>query len=136
MGRDPRSFSKNECTDYLVQIMLGNKDILLSHIAKHEYDSKKVNSSFIDNINIEELLGQSLECIKSVNPSFSYISDVYRVILDRPIGVINGKNINGLCVSTITGTDKILSIYPEDFSYEFDKEGLSHDKGLAIKLKR
>lgn len=110
---------------YLKNILTTNDDkSLIDHISFHKVGAQK-EILFFQDLNLKDLLVKARELIKTSRPNYSYLAKYYRFNLDTNIGEYNGKQVTGLSVITAPGTDIIVSVFPSDFSSEFDKEGYS-----------
>lgn len=126
------SFKKNH---YLPSLLTGDNDVaLLTHLTKHyERYVHGYWTGFFKDIDLESLVVEGKDRIKDLNPNHFELSDMYRFRMDRPIGYKYGKITQDICVSTIIGTKKIMTMYPILLSSEFDKEGASTSKALKMK---
>lgn len=131
LGKDLRSLTVSDNNRYTLDILQGKRDILMSHLMEHKGD---LEIRFRDDIDLNLLIEEAEGLIREINPSIHYASNCYRVILDHPIGYSGEKEINGLCIVTLLNTSKIISIFPEDFSSEFDIEELSKSERLRKRL--
>lgn len=126
------SFKKNH---YLPSILTGDNDVaLLTHITKH-YKRYVYGycTGFFRDIDLERLVDEGKDRIKDLNPNHFELSDIYRFRMDRPIGYKYGRITRDICISTVIGTKKIITMYPVLLSSEFDKEGTSTSKVLKMK---
>lgn len=58
------------------------------------------------------------------------MADYYRFNTGKVIGTFDGKSTQDINVSTIAGTDKIITMFPIRLSDEFNKEGLLENEEL------
>lgn len=113
--------------DYLIYRMFDNSDqSLLNHISKHvSQNDKETNGYFFKGLDLSKLLINVKEQIVKMNANHSEFSDMYRFRLNSAIG-FGGQNVTrDLCVATIIGTKKIITMYPILLSDDYDKEGYS-----------
>lgn len=110
-----------------------NDKVLLSHIAHHKNARLYPDlTQFINTIDLEKLLDEIRERIPSLNPNRFNWEDRYMFHMDKVIGYVDGTLTNGICVDSVFGTDKILTMYPVLLSDEFDREG----NGTSERLRR
>lgn len=131
LGKDIRSISVTNNNRYTINILNGKREELLTHIKSH-MNGEEVR--FKSELDVDSLLEKAQELITQVNPSFNYSSNCYKINLDYNIGYNGDKEISGLFIVTLLHTSKIISMYPADFSSEFDREGLSTSQDLRKKL--
>ncbi len=135
MGKDVRSFNISENCKYMCDILLDKEDVFLSHASKHKIpNANNTNIIFLPTVNLKELKEEIKDLISKINPSFVRDVNGYKFIMDKPVGICGDTLVNGLAVYTVVNTDKIMSMYPEDFSSEFDKEGYRANEELKKKL--
>lgn len=132
LGKDLRNLVATDNTKYTLDILQGKRDTLMSHLMEHKGDTQL---RFREDIDLDDLLEEAEELIGRVNPSINFASNCYRVNLDHPIGYNGEKELNGLSIVTLLNTPKIITMFPEDFSDEFDVEGFSKSDRLAKRLK-
>ena len=133
-GKDPVSFNyKGSSLSHIRNVLLGNYDEVLLHIEDHKL-SDVHSDGFFPDIDLDDLYFKIKELIVSSNGFINkhYIS--YRLVMDEDIGVVNGNTVRGVCADTFLGTDKIISFYPQEFSSEFDSEGLIKSPELKKKM--
>lgn len=112
-------------SQYLKSILMSEDDEkLFNHISYHKSGANK-ELVFFKDLDFKELLKIIRNNIKTYKPDRYHLAEYYRFNLDQNIGVYNGRNINGLTAIVVPGTDKVLTVFPSDFSSEFDKEGHS-----------
>lgn len=111
------NLNMNIKSEMYVEKMIENYDLekVIKHISKHKYyDSKKLkHSTFIDGIDINELLKYAYENIGEENYIYNNFTDCYIIRCDK-IGIENEKNLNYLKVITLPNTKKIVTLYPSD----------------------
>lgn len=125
------------CQDrnYTIHRLFDNDDSrLIKHVEKHYHPTEGKNDGyFFKNINIEKLINESKDIIGHLNANHFQNSDIYKFKLDRSIGYVDGIETSDLCVITMLGTQKILTMYPIILSDEFDKEGMSTSEKLKLR---
>lgn len=131
LGKDLRNLAVTNNTRYTLDILQGKRETLMTHLQEHKGDTEL---RFKEDVNLDDLLEEALDLISKVNPSINFACNCYRVNLDRPIGYNGEKELNGLCIVTLLNTSKIITMFPEDFSDEFDIERLSTSQNLRKKL--
>lgn len=96
------------------QLLNYSEDKAIEHIKSHldETDNKVVHSTYLDDVDVEELYEKSKIRITSMNLSAVGIVDKYRLSFDRPIGVLRQEEVDAVSVVTFPNTYDILSIYP------------------------
>ena len=96
------------------QLMDYSEDRTIEHIKLHldEDEEKRIHSTFLEDVNIEEIYEDSKTRITSINPSGISVIDKYRLEFDRPIGVVKQEEVDAAMVVTFPNTYDILSIYP------------------------
>lgn len=110
---------------------------LLKHLSKHfDQTQKDNNGCFLESLDLKKLLQDAREKITTINGNHFEITDMYRFRLDEPIGFKHNELTNDLCVVTMIGTQDIVTMYPVLLSSEFDREGFSQDKAIALKRKQ
>lgn len=99
---------------------------------RESYDKDSVYSSlnFIPGINYAQLVEEVQERIVSMNPDFHNFDATYRMLLPNSVGIVDGREVNGLQVRTIVGTDKIIGMYPFEPCQDFDKDMESVNENL------
>lgn len=102
----------------------------LTHIQKHKSLSNRDLSCFNDDINLLSLLKEVKERIKTINPTSLAMADYYRFNTGKVIGTFEGKPTQDINITTIAGTDKIITMFPIRLSDEFNKEGLLENEEL------
>lgn len=109
--------------------------VLIDHIQKHTNQSEKdTNGCFFKYTDLKMLLEEIKSVIDELNPNYSVINSVYRFRLNDPIGFKKGQITNDICVITVLGTQRIITMYPITLSDQFDQEGMS--KNLELRNKR
>ena len=121
LGRDIKSFQDNDNTNFIRSILMENVNSLNSVISKMYME----DVCFDRNISVSSLVEEAKRLMSEVNPSSLTSLNVYKGKVDHSIGFSEGREINGISVSTIITTDKIASVLPVDFSSDFDIEGYS-----------
>lgn len=123
---------------YMVRRLFeGNEEMLLEHIRRHsDQIIKDTKGCFIEDIDLEKLLSLVRSKIEIINPNHFALTDMYRFKLDFPIGYKRENITNDICVSTITGTNEIITMYPIMLSNDFDKEGYGTNEEIKIKKLR
>ena len=81
----------------------------------------------------DKILSEIREKINISNPTYTKGSLVFSLNLEDKIGYTEDKDLNGIGVITSIDRKKILTIYPIDFSSEFDKEGMIYSEELRLK---
>lgn len=129
------NMKSNEFEDELLCCLLENDDnLLLAHISKHLNQQERcTNGCFFEDIDLKKLLEQARNAIEPMNPSHFGSSDLYRFRLKQPIGFKEDEVTSDLCVATVLGTKKIITMYPILLSDEFDREQMSFSKELKLK---
>ena len=96
------------------QLMDYSEDRTIEHIKLHldEDDDKRLHSTYLEDVNIEELYEESKTRITSINPSVITVIDKYILDFNRPIGVVKEEKVDAVSVVTLPNTYDILSIYP------------------------
>lgn len=124
--------------DYMFTRLLDKSDApLLKHLSKHfDQTQKDNNGCFLESLDLKKLLQDAREKIATINGNHFEITDMYRFRLDEPIGFKHNELTNDLCVVTMIGTQDIVTMYPVLLSSEFDREGFSQDKAIALKRKQ
>lgn len=111
-----------------------SEETLLKHIRKHINQNERNNNGFFfKDIDLKTLLYAARDKIQNMNSNHFEISDMYRFRLDTSIGYINDEITSDLCVVTRVGTKDIITMYPVQLSSEFDKEGFTYNKIIALK---
>jgi len=110
---------------YFRDMLLGDSDsVLFEHVKDHTH--RKYNEViFRGNIDICDIINEARYRIKGLNPIYSNIMSIYKFNFDEPVGYFDDKEVTGVSVIVPTGTDKIVTMYPTDFSSKFDSEGFS-----------
>ena len=121
--------------DYMIYRLFDNsEETLLRHISKHMNQKERNNNGcFFKYIDLKKLLYDARDKIENMNSNHFEVSDMYRFRLDTPIGYKGDEITSDLCVVTMVGTKDIVTMYPVQLSSEFDKEGFSNDKIIALK---
>lgn len=125
----------NQVNEYALYRLFDRSDkTLLRHIDRHKNQSEKSgNGCFFEHTDTRKLLHDARDIIQNMNANHFEVSDMYRFRLDTPIGFKGNETTSDLCVVTLIGTKDIITMYPVSLSDEFDKEGLSKSKELALK---
>ena len=101
-----------------------DEQAVINHINRHLANKEKDNDGcFFKYTDVKRLLNEARDRIEYMNPSYRRYSSTYRFKLDDPIGFSSGGLTNDLCVITMIGTKKIVTMYPVKLSDEFNKEG-------------
>lgn len=101
---------------------------LINHIRRHfSINSKRIMECFHEEVDIKKLLEIVRNKIKSFNPQYGVISSLYTFKME------NIGNANAIQVSTIIGTDEIITMYPVSVSSEFNREGLLENQELLLR---
>ena len=118
--------------EYFKSILFDDSnDFLLSHIKdNYSKDSLYTSLVFSPDIDFEMLLNEARNRMSYMNPVFHNFEAVYRMILPTSIATINDREVNGLAVKTIIGTDKIVGISPFECTSDFDSEMESTNDSL------
>lgn len=121
--------------DYMIYRLFNNSDkVLINHIMKHlDQTQKYSNGCFFKGAWLQDLLSISRDKIESMNANHFEVSDMYRFSLDTPIGYKGDDMTKDICVVTMIGTKDIVTMYPVQLSYEFDKERFSTSKKIMLK---
>lgn len=96
------------------QLLNYNEDKAIEHIKAHldEDDGKIIHSTYLDDVNVEELYEESKIRITSMNLSAVGAVDKYRLSFDKTIGILRQEEVDAVSVITFPNTYDILSIYP------------------------
>lgn len=126
-----------EISSYMQRRILDDSDeLLIRHVQKHKRMSNRYTTGcFIPEIDFSKLLSEVRDKMKMVNPNHFEMSDFYCFQMDHVIGYKGDIETKDIALSTILGTDRIITMYPVLLSNEFDSEGYSHSKKLALKRK-
>lgn len=129
------NIKSSEFEDDLLCCLLENDDeFLLNHIAKHlNQQERYTNGCFFEDIDLKKLLEHARDVIEFMNPNHFGNSDLYRFRLKEPIGFKEDEVTSDLCVATVLGTKKIITMYPISLSSEYDRECMSFSKELKLK---
>jgi len=86
----------------------------IEHIEKHlEVDeSKPIHTTFYKNIDIHNLYFDIRNKIQNMNYSYRSFTSFYIVKADYPVGCLNGKETEYICVVTLPNSKKIVTMYP------------------------
>ncbi len=124
--------------NYMLYRLYDNSDkVLLSHVGRHlNQDIRQSYGCFFKYIDLKKLLIDVRDKIFDMNANHFEISDMYRFKLDTPIGFKGDDITSDICVVTMIGTKDIITIYPIKLSEQFDIEGMSTSKELALKRKQ
>ncbi len=119
---------------YIFQVLCSNDRALLEHIDRHKNQGDRYTTGcFFKDLNTRRLLADARDIIKEMNGNHFELSDMYRFRLDRPVGYKNDEVTNDVCVTTMIGTNNIITMYPVKLSDEFNKEGLNTSEELKLK---
>lgn len=137
MLREPKS-SIDPNRDYMLYRLYDNSDkTLLNHIGRHlNQNLRQSNGCFFKYIDLEKLLMDARDKISNMNSNHFEVSDMYRFRLDTPIGFKGDDITSDICVVTMIGSKDIITMYPVTLSEQFDIEGMSTSKELALKRKQ
>lgn len=96
------------------QLLNYSDDKAIEHIKLHldESDDKVVHSTYLEDVNIDELYNNSKIRITSINPSVISVIDKYILDFDKPVGILKQEEVDAVAVVTFPNTYDILSIYP------------------------
>ena len=113
-----------------------NFEHIVEHInTRHCHPTDPLENHFLESIDISELLSSARRKIEPLNGNHYYISDLYKLQYEYPIGYSYGELTNSLCAVTQIGEKGIVTMYPITLSDEFDIEKLSTSKLLKLKRK-
>lgn len=123
--------------EYFREILFDDSYRTLVNHLKEIYEKDKVYSSlnFILGINYKHLVEDAMNKIKDMNPNYHNFETIYRMILPNPVGIVENREVYGLGVKTIIGTDKIIGMFPFENIPDFDVNGESKSKSLHKSLK-
>ena len=107
--------------------------VLFEHLNKHENKSYQYGAYLYSGGVTDKILSEIREKINISNPTYTKGSLVFSLNLEDKIGYTEDKDLNGIGVITSIDRKKILTIYPIDFSSEFDKEGMIYSEELRLK---
>lgn len=126
---------KLDYDNYRLTRLFNNDDgELLKHVEKHkEQKDRYTKGCFFDNLDLEELLDSVSDKIADMNANHFGLVDMYRFKMDRAIGLKGDSKTNDICVVTVLGTERILTMYPVDLSKKFNKEDQLYSKTLMLK---
>lgn len=96
------------------QMLEYNEENAIEHIKLHldENENKQYHSVYLDSINIRDLFEESKDKITKLNPRLITVIDKYVLECDRPIGLLNGEEVDCLKVVTFPNTLDIITMYP------------------------
>ncbi len=109
---------------WIFRLLCDSEQALLKRVNYHKENNKNpMPSYFLNSINLKKLLEEVREKISILNPDSFKLIDRYKFRMDKPIGYEDNQLTYDICVETILGTNKILTMYPVLLSDEFDREG-------------
>lgn len=139
LGESPKSFRGIEAYSHLnyKNLLFGIDDGVenLKTIISSKQVPLQNQLYFSPNLDFSQLITSVSKKITRMNPRFFNGLRIYNVNLEFSIGNLDGEDIYGVLVKTTLIGDKIIGIYPADFSSHFDKEGLSTSEDLRKRLK-
>lgn len=126
--------SKRIESSYIGKLLLDDTSkTSIKHILEHKKIQDDSLSYFDKSIDFVTLHEEVKERIKKMNFTSLGISNYYKFSMGRDISYFNGVPTQDICVNTITGTDKIMTIYPVCLSSEFNREGLLENQELLLR---
>lgn len=125
----------NENDEYMFyRLYDDSEETLLNHISKHlNQEDRYSNGCFFKYIDLKKLLIEAKRIIEEINYNHQGTMNNYLIKLDTPIGYKEDIITNDLCISTVTGTNSIITMYPVNLSDKFDSEGLLYSEELKLK---
>lgn len=123
--------------DAFLYDLLINKDDsrLIGRINNYKtYNKKLALSTFLNEVNEEELLNFARSEIQNLNGRYYKNVEKYIIHCDEPIGQMGNELTNDLCVVTLIGTKEIIKMTPIFISDKFNSEGILQSE--EIKRKR
>lgn len=123
--------------EYFKEILFDDSHRTLVNHLKEIYDKDIVYSSlnFILGINYKHLVEDAMNKIKDMNPNYHNFEMIYRMILPTPVGIVENREVYGLGVKTLLGTDKIIGMFPFENTPLFDENSESKSESLHKSLK-
>lgn len=106
-------------------------DSLVWHLKK-ERENTPIDRCFFRYTDFHTLICDSKEKMRMINPLHVQLFDHYPVLLDDPIGFVQGELTSALNVITASNTPIILSMYPIIVSNQFDQEGIAKNRYLKL----
>ena len=127
----------SSCDSYRFNVLSTDSDnYLLDHIESHKNEKYRyTNGCFFNNIDLKDIIYKVSEIIEVINANYFGLANIYRFSLDDYIGYKGNDMTKDICVVTIIGTKKIITIYPIMLSKCFDSENMLYSESLKIKRK-
>lgn len=125
----------NENDEYMFyRLYNDSEETLLNHISKHlNQEDRCSNGCFFKYIDLQKLLNDAKDIIDKINYNHHGTINNYLIKLDTPIGYKEDVITSDLCITTVTGTKSIITMYPVNLSDKFDNEGMLYNEELKLK---
>jgi len=121
----------NELEHFKRILFVNDNSVIISHLkGSYVKDCAYSSLNFLPGINYSQLVEEAQERIIGMNPDFHNFDATYRMLLPNSVGIVDGREVNGLQVRTIVGTDKIIGMYPFEPCQDFDEDMESVNENL------
>lgn len=121
----------NELEHFKRILFVNDNSVIISHLkGSYVKDCAYSSLNFLPGINYSQLVEEAQERIIGMNPDFHNFDATYRMLLPNSVGIVDGREVNGLQVRTIIGTDKIIGMKPFEPCQDFDEDMESVNENL------